>query len=81
MPELKLAKLPERSPVKLTITVAPDLHGALRDYADIYAATYGQPEKIEALVPFMLQQFIEGDRGFAKARKARRPSKVEGDGT
>lgn len=81
MPELKLAKLPERSPMKLSITVGPDLHTALRDYADIYAATYGQQEKIEDLIPFMLQQFVEGDRGFAKARKARRPSKVEGDGT
>lgn len=31
--ELKLAKLPDRTPVKLAITITPDLHEALHDYA------------------------------------------------
>ena len=39
MPELKLAKLPDRMPVKLTITVQPDLAQALRAYAAVYRAT------------------------------------------
>src|ERR1044071_163281 len=69
MPELKLAKLPDRVPVKLTITVQPDLAQALREYAAIYRATYGEAESVEELVPFMLASFLESDRGFAKARK------------
>ncbi len=69
MPELKLAKLPDRVPVKLTITVQPDLVQALREYAAVYRATYGEAESVEELVPFMLTSFLEGDRGFAKARK------------
>jgi hypothetical protein len=69
MPELKLAKLPDRTPVKLTITVAPELHQALRQYAGIYRATYGEVESVPELIPFMLGVFLESDRGFAKARK------------
>jgi hypothetical protein len=69
MPGLKLAKLPNRVPVKLTITVQPDLAQALREYAAVYRAAYGEAESVEDLVPFMLASFLEGDRGFAKARK------------
>jgi len=72
MPELKLDRLPDRTPVKLTVTVSPDLARALTDYAEVYRAAYGQREKVEELVPFMLEKFIEGDRGFAKARKTLR---------
>jgi hypothetical protein len=32
MAELKLAKLPDRTPVKLTISVSPELNRALVDY-------------------------------------------------
>jgi hypothetical protein len=69
MPDLKLAKLPDRVPVKLTITVQPDLAQRLREYAAVYRAAYGEAESVEELIPFMLASFLEGDRGFAKARK------------
>lgn len=69
MPELKLAKLPDRTPVKITITLPPELHQALQQYAGIYRATYGEAESIAELVPFMLGAFLESDRAFAKARK------------
>lgn len=69
MPELKLSKLPDRVPVKLTITVLPDIAQALREYAAVYRAAYGEAESVEELVPYMLASFLEGDRGFAKARK------------
>jgi hypothetical protein len=70
MSELKLGKLPDRTPVKIAITVSPDLNQALRDYASIYRATYGEAESVADLIPFMLGAFLESDRGFAKARKA-----------
>jgi hypothetical protein len=68
MPDLKLAKLPDRTPVKLAITVTPELHRALTDYATIYNEAYGQAEPLAELVPHMLAAFLAGDRGFAKAR-------------
>jgi len=51
MPELKLARIPDRTPVKLTITVLPDLHLALNDYARIYTETYGREEPVADLIP------------------------------
>jgi hypothetical protein len=72
MPELKLAKLPDRTPVKLAIVVTPDLHQALTEYAEIYRETYGEAEKVTNLIPFMLRSFLDGDRGFARARQTAR---------
>lgn len=69
MSELKLGKLPDRTSVRITITVSPDLNQALRDYAAIYRAAYGEAESVADLIPFMLRAFLESDRGFAKARK------------
>ena len=73
MPELKLAKLPDRTPVKITITVAPELNLALREYAGVYRAAYGEVESVAELIPFMLKLFLDSDRGFAKARKEVQP--------
>lgn len=70
MPDLKLQKLPDRTPVKLTISVTPDLHHALQDYARCYAEAYGTEEPAVELIPHMLAAFLSGDRGFAKAREA-----------
>jgi hypothetical protein len=69
MPELKLAKLPDRTPAKITITVSSDLNLALRHYAEIYRSIYGAEEPVAELIPFMLEAFLEGDREFARARK------------
>lgn len=69
MADLKLPKLPDRTPIKMTINVPPDLHQALSDYASVYEATYGQRESIADLVPFMLASFLESDRTFVRARR------------
>ena len=69
MPEIKLARLPDRTPVKLTIAVSPDLHLALEDYAKVYADIYGHAEPVAELVPAMLAGFLESDRAFAKKRR------------
>lgn len=66
---LKLAKLPDRIPVKITITVKPDLNKALCAYAAAYRATYGEAETVAEIIPYMLDAFLESDRAFAKARK------------
>ncbi|MDR6846983.1 DUF2274 domain-containing protein [Sphingomonas sp. BE137] len=71
MAELKLGKLPDRTPVKLTISVLPELHQALSDYAALYASTYGREEPIAELIPAMLSAFLESDRSFVRERDAR----------
>ena len=71
MPDLKLSKLPDRMPVKVTITVAPELNMALQAYAELYREAYGEAEPVAELIPYMLERFLADDRGFAKARKDR----------
>lgn len=71
MPDLKLSKLPDRTPVKITITVAPELNAALQAYAELYREIYGEVEPVAELIPYMLESFLAADRGFAKARKDR----------
>lgn len=66
---LKLAKLPDRTPVKITIAVSPELNGKLAAYAALYRAAYGTTEPVAELIPYMLEGFLDADRGFAKARK------------
>lgn len=75
MPDLKLAKLPDRTPVKINITVSPELSNALQAYAELYRETYGAAEPVPALIPYMLESFLAGDRGFAKTRRERPPPK------
>lgn len=67
---LRLGQLPDRTPVRMTISVAPELAAALNDYAEIYRQTYGAEEKPEALIPAMLETFLGSDAGFKRARKA-----------
>lgn len=70
MPQLKLAKLPDRTPVKLAITITPDLHQLLQQYARLYAEAYGREESVADLVPAMLAAFLESDRSFVRSRPA-----------
>lgn len=67
MKKVKLARLPDRVPVKMQITLPPDLVTRLRDYANLYAETYGVREEPADLVPYMLDAFLRGDAEFRKA--------------
>lgn len=70
MADIKLRQLPERTPMKLAISVMPDLHARLVDYAAFYAQAYGNEETVIELIPAMLAAFLESDRAFA-GRKAK----------
>ena len=72
MADLKLGKLPDRTPVKLSVAIMPDLLAALQTYAAMYAEVYGVEEPLSELVPAMLTSFLESDRNFVRARDARR---------
>jgi len=67
---LRLKKLPDTTPVRMTIAAEPILAEALSDYAKIYSQTYGTEEKPEALIPAMLETFLGSDAGFKRARRA-----------
>lgn len=69
MPELKLAKLPDRTPVRIAITVSPDLNRSLHAYAELYREAYGTAESVPELILYMLAAFLKSDHGFARARK------------
>lgn len=66
---LKLAKLPDRTPVKITLSLMPDLARSLSDYAAIYNRTYDDKAEMAELIPAMLDAFLSSDRVFAKALK------------
>lgn len=69
MSALKLAQLPDRVPVKLAITVQPELKKALDDYALLYARNYGAEESVVELIPYMLEAFLKADAAFRAGRK------------
>lgn len=69
-PNLKIGPLPDKTPVKLSIAIEPDLQAELNDYARVYETSYGDKANITDLIPSMLASFMAGDSGFKKARKA-----------
>jgi hypothetical protein len=72
MAGLKLAQLEERTPVKLALSLTPQLHADLVFYATLYREAYGQEESVVDLIPSMLQAFLTGDRAFGRARAQQR---------
>ncbi|PZU07100.1 DUF2274 domain-containing protein [Sphingomonas sp.] len=68
MTDLKLGKLPDRTPVKLAVLLPPDLHQALQAYAVAYEQAYGVAEPLAELIPAMLTAFLDSDRGFARSK-------------
>ena len=71
MSRLRLGRLPDRTPVRISVALPPALHGALTAYADLYRETYGQEESLAELVPHMLLAFLDSARGFARARRGK----------
>jgi hypothetical protein len=66
---MKLSKLPDRNPVRITFSAMPELNTALMRYAEFYKSTYGEAAAVPDLVPSMLEALMESDREFAKFRK------------
>ena len=71
MASIKLQRLPDRTPVKMTIAVSPELAERLAAYAEAYEAAYAQRESAADLIPFMLASFLDSDREFARRQRAR----------
>jgi hypothetical protein len=71
MPDLKLRRLPDRTPVKISFQATPELASGLQAYADLYREAYGQAEAVADLIPYMLECFLASDRAFVAAQKMR----------
>lgn len=71
MADLRLPKLPDRTPIKITMTVSPDLAADLALYAELYWQRYEREEPVTVLAPAMLAAFLESDRHFQRARRER----------
>lgn len=70
MTKLKLGRISDDKPVKVTVELPAALHSDLVAYAEVLAREneqdIGDPSK---LIAPMLARFMLTDRGFAKARK------------
>lgn len=71
MTKLKLGRIRDDKPVKLTVDLPAELHRDLIVYGEILGREAGQePIEVKKLVVPMLERFIATDRGFAKARRS-----------
>ncbi len=68
-PNLKLAKLPDMTPSKMSVSLPPGLMADLTIYASLYEQTYGEKQAVSALIPSMLTSFLASDSGFKKAKR------------
>ncbi|MDR3391850.1 MAG: DUF2274 domain-containing protein [Sulfuriferula sp.] len=68
--KLRLGPLPKTESIKLTFTCLTSLKADLDRYAALHAQTYGETVDAMALIPYMLEAFMAGDRGFRKGGRA-----------
>lgn len=70
---LKLTRIPDDKPVKLTVELPAEVHRDLVAYAEVMAKENGQqtPEPTRLIAP-MLQRFMATDRAFLRLKKERR---------
>lgn len=72
MAGISLRQLPDRTPVKLTLNLMPDLNARIGEYAAFYREQYGREESVADLIPAMLAAFLDNDRAFQRLRRERR---------
>ena len=78
MAKLKLGPIADDKPVKVTLELPATLHCDLLSYAEILARenNHAPTDPVRLIVP-MLERFMATDRGFARARRAKAPSRSE----
>lgn len=66
--KLRLGPLPDTQTIKLTFSCAGRLKADLDRYAALHAQIYGETVDVATLIPYMLETFMAGDRGFRQER-------------
>lgn len=64
--KLRLGPLPRQEVTKLTFACPAGLKADLDRYAALHGQTYGETVDAVTLIPYMLEVFMAGDRGFRK---------------
>lgn len=70
MTKLRLGRIEDEKPVKVTIELPGAVHRDLARYADAHARETGieRPLPVERLIPPMIERFMASDRAFARRR-------------
>jgi len=69
---LKIGAIPERKSVRITLSLPPDIHAMLADYAVIHAKEFGKNTPASELAVLMIERFLNSDTAFRRARKSLR---------
>lgn len=67
--KLRLGPLPKTESIKMTFTCPASLKADLDRYAALHAQAYGETVDAATLIPYMLEAFMAGDRGFRSVDK------------
>jgi hypothetical protein len=68
--KLKIGPLPNPEKVKLLVQVSVELKESLDQYAKLHSQIGGRQVDAATLIPYMLQSFIDRDRGFRALRRS-----------
>jgi hypothetical protein len=68
--KLKIGPLPNPEKVKLLVQVSVGLKESLDQYAQLHSQLGGRQVNAATLIPYMLQSFIDRDRGFRSMRRS-----------
>ena len=63
---LRLGPLPKTESTKITFSCPISLKAELDRYAALHAQAYGDAVDAVTLIPYMLDAFMAGDRGFRR---------------
>lgn len=66
--KLRIGPLPKAESTKITFSCPTGLKAELDHYAALHAKTYGEAVDAATLIPYMLEAFMAGDRGFRQGR-------------
>jgi hypothetical protein len=68
--KLKIGPLPNPKKVKVLVQISLELKESLDQYAQLHSKLGGRAVDATTLIPYMLQAFIDRDRGFRAMRKS-----------
>jgi hypothetical protein len=68
--KLKIGPLPNPERVKILVQVSVELKANLDQYAQLHSQLGGRQVDAVTLIPYMLESFIDRDKGFRLLRKS-----------
>lgn len=72
--KLKIGPLPNPEKIKILLQVSVELKEDLDQYAELHSKLGRRQVDATTLIPYMLQSFIDRDKGFRLLRKSQEES-------